>query len=252
VDGRWLVASADVELEDRLTVASAEGIDLDLSLAGISSRAAAFLTDLIIESLALFLVFAVGSSFGDLGVAFSAIAFFMIFFGYPTLAETFAGGRTLGKALFKIHAVSIDGGPLTFLSAAIRNIVRVIDALPGVYLVGLISIVATKKNQRVGDLAANTLVIHKVRPTVPGRAGAWDLPAFAAVDTSNWDVTSVTAEEVAAVRSFLMRRGQLDPSSRANLAQTLAFQLLPKVAGVPLEGGPEVFLERVVTAKSQR
>ena len=65
-----------------------------------------------------------------------------------------------------------------------------------------------------------------------------------------WDVSQVTADEVAAMRSFLGRRHQLTPQHRAQLAQTLSFQVLHKVAGVPLEGGPEVFLERVVHAKT--
>jgi uncharacterized RDD family membrane protein YckC len=242
-----------VELDDRVTVAGAEGIDLDLVLAGVGSRGAAFLVDLALQSATLFVVTAAAAAVTDLSTAVIAIAAFVIFLGYPILAEAFAGGRTVGKALLGISVVSIDGTPVTFLAAAIRNVVRLVDSLPGVYAVGIIAVLATKRNQRVGDLAAGTLVVHRPRAAVApsGLVGSSSAVASPA-EMAGWDVSAVTADEVAALRSFLARRDTLDPGSRADLAQTLSFQILPKVAGVPLEGGPEVFLERVVAAKTVR
>jgi uncharacterized RDD family membrane protein YckC len=247
-----------MELEDRLTLSSAEGIDVDLVLAGISSRTAAAVIDLAIQALALLFVALVASMFENTGLAILAIGGFLVLMGYPILAEGF-GGRTLGKAAMGIVVVSADGTPASFLAAVIRNLVRLVDALPGLYLVGYISILATSRNQRVGDLAAGTLVVARGRAqhTVGGPmafdAGLQpDLPPEVAAEMAAWDVVAVTAEEVAAVRSFLVRRGELDPHHRANLAQTLAFQILPKVAGVPLDGGPEHFLERIVAAKTYR
>jgi uncharacterized RDD family membrane protein YckC len=245
-----------VELDERLTLASAEGIDLDLTLAGIGSRGVAFLVDLAIQALALFAVAAVGSASGGLGAAFYALATFLVLLGYPILAEAFASGRTIGKALLKISVIATDGTPITFLASVIRNVVRFVDALPGTYFVGLAAILVTRRNQRVGDLAAGTLVVHRASTgTVPDGADLrWGLTIDPVLspEAAGWDVAAVTAAEVAAARSFLVRRGDLDPTHRADLAQTLAFQLLPKVAGVPLEGGPELFLERVVSAKSNR
>jgi uncharacterized RDD family membrane protein YckC len=251
-----------MELEDRMTLSSAEGIDLHLVLAGISSRTAAAVLDLMLQVVAVLLVSLVASPFGDAGRAIFAVGSFAVLLGYPIVAEAF-GGRTLGKAAMGIAVVSSDGTPCTFVAAVVRNVVRLVDALPGVYLVGYISILATRRNQRVGDLAAGTLVVrrgrlqHTVGGPVAFDAGlhppaGWGGPTGPTPETLGWDVVAVTADEVAAVRSFLVRRGELDPAHRANLAQTLAFQLLPKVAGVPLEGGPEAFLERVVTAKLSR
>jgi len=240
-----------VELDDRLTLASAEGIDVDLRLAGIGSRGSAFLIDLVLQAAALALAGLVASAFGDLGRAFLAVAAFLILLGYPILAEAF-GGRTVGKALLRLSVVTTEGTPITFLASVIRNLVRLVDSLPGTYFVGIAAVLLTRRGQRVGDLAAGTLVVHsgRSRSRALGSAAPFDvgLPPEAA----RWDVSAVTAEEVAAVRSFLDRRCDLDPSHRANLAQTLSFQLLPKVAGVPLDGGPEHFLERVVAAKTSR
>lgn len=236
--------------DDRLSVAAAEGLDLDLHLAGIGSRSAALSLDLVLQSILMALVALVGSLFAELGVAFAAIAGFLVIFGYPILAEGFAGGRTFGKAIMGIRVVALDGSPATFLDVVVRNLVRLIDALPGTYLVGLLAVLASSKAQRLGDMAAGTLVVHERR-----QKAAMASPALTAADlppeAAGWDVSAVTPEEVAATRAFLGRRHELQPSNRADLAQGLAFQLLPKVAGVPLEGGPEVFLERVVAARSR-
>jgi uncharacterized RDD family membrane protein YckC len=241
-----------VELDDRVTVAGAEGIDLDLVLAGVGSRGAAFLVDLALQSATLFVVTAAAAVVTDLGTAVIAIAAFVIFLGYPILAEAFAGGRTVGKALLGISVVSVDGTPVTFLAAVIRNVVRLVDSLPGVYAVGIIAVLATSRNQRVGDLAAGTLVVHRPRAVAASGVDGSRSPVASPAEMAGWDVSAVTADEVAALRSFLGRRSTLEPRSRADLAQTLSFQILPKVAGVPLEGGPEVFLERVVAAKTVR
>ncbi|CAN5288402.1 hypothetical protein BH20ACT3_BH20ACT3_04950 [soil metagenome] len=246
-----------MDLDDRVTLASAEGIDIDLHLAGVGSRGIAYLIDLSVQFVAMAAVLSLGSTFCDIGLAFAAVGTFLVLLGYPIIAEGFAGGRTLGKALIRIRVVSTEGTPITFLQAVIRNLVRVVDALPGVYLVGIVAALLNRRGQRVGDMAAKTLVVHRERPAVVGPPVAGSAPDQAAGaslpdDVGTWDLSAVTADELAAVRSFLGRRHELSAEHRANLAQTLSFQLLPKVAGVPLDGGPEVFLERVVAAKSVR
>lgn len=251
-----------MELEDRLTVAGAEGLDVEVVLAGLGSRVAAGLADLVVQVLAVTASAFVGALFGDAGVVVVAVGGFMAMLGYPILAEAFAGGQTVGKKMLGIRVVRLDGAPVTFLSSVVRNLLRVVDALPGTYLVGSIAIFATPRNQRIGDVAAGTLVVQKPRhgahAALAGRAvalGGVGVPGSTMVpvlspEVAGWDLSAVTAEEVAAIRTFLVRRSDLDPGHRANLAQTLAFQLLPKVAGVPLDGGPELFLERVAAART--
>ncbi len=242
-----------VELEDRLTLNEAEGIDLDLRLAGIASRGAALIIDLVFQLLLLIVVTAVGAELGDLGLAFAAVGSFLLLFAYPTLAEAFAGGRTVGKAIMRVHVIGVDGRPVTFVQAAVRNVVRFVDALPGAYLVGIVAVLFTAKAQRLGDLAAGTLVVHS-RPR-PGNATPWapsvDV-AFGDVDMAGWDLSAVSAEELAAVRSFLGRRAELAPAARLEIGGTLAARLRPRVAGVPTDGGDEAFLERVAAAQAAR
>lgn len=251
-----------MELDDRITLAGPEGIDLEVVLAGLGSRVAAALIDVAAQVLAILALSFLGGLFGDAGVVLVAVGGFVVMLGYPVLAETFAGGQTLGKRALGLAVVRADGAPVTFVASAIRNVLRVIDILPGTYLVGAVAIFFSGRNQRVGDIAAGTLVVQRPRAganaPVSARGVAWPVPTVPgstmapvlSPEVAGWDVSAVTAEEVAAVRTFLLRRASLDPGHRANLAQTLAFQLLPKVAGVPLDGGPEIFLERVAAART--
>lgn len=239
-----------MELEDRFTVPSAEGIDLDLVLAGVGSRGAAQVVDLVIEVLLFAGVGLAASALGDAGLAVLAVSSLLIFLGYPILFEAFNDGRSIGKVLLGIRVVSIDGSPETFLEAVIRNVVRFIDVLPGVYTVGFIAVLATPRSQRIGDLAASTLVIRRATTVSTAPAAPWAPPAVDAL--AGWDLSGVTAEEVAAIREFLGRRHQFAPPARAQLADALARQVASKVVGVPFGGGPEDFLERVVAAKQAR
>lgn len=249
-----------MELQDRLTLQGAEGIDIEVVLAGLGSRTAAAVIDLVIQGLVLVGIAAVSAMFGDAGVALIAVGSLLVIFGYPIAAETFANGQTVGKRVMNMAVVAADGTPVTFMASTIRNVVRMVDLLPGNYLVGAVAVFASKRNQRLGDIAATTIVIQRPKPgahlvqsgaaspytSVPGST----MEPVLSPEVAGWDVSSVTAEEIAAIRTFLLRRHSLDPSHRADLAQTLAFQILPKVAGVPLEGGPELFLERIAASRA--
>ena len=218
-----------MELDDRLSLASAEGIDLHLALAGIGSRSAAFLLDLLVQALLLFLVGLVGSAFDGLGLAFFSIATFLVLLGYPILLEGFASGQTLGKRALGIAVVAADGTPATFLNAVVRNLVRVVDALPGVYFVGIVAVLVTERSQRVGDLAAGTLVVYReqplARPQVP-QAAALRLPF--ALDLS----------EQRAILGFAERQGELSVERVHELASILAtpLQVSPARAVEQLNG----------------
>ena len=109
--------------------------------------------------------------------AILALTVFSLLFVYPTAFELGAAGQTPGKRWNNLRVVHDDGSPLTFRSSALRNVLRLVDLLPGLYLVGAIAIFATRTNQRLGDLAAGTLVVREPRTasiaaveTPPGEA----------------------------------------------------------------------------------
>ncbi|MDQ4142652.1 MAG: RDD family protein [Actinomycetota bacterium] len=265
-----------MQFEDRVTLSTPEGVDLDVALAGVGSRFAAALLDALLQlaliyGLPLIVAFgmgmfgaASGESLGWVLLSLWFIWFFLVFFGYDVLFETLNNGRTVGKMAVGIRVVRVGGGPVGFITSAVRNLLRIVDILPGMYAVGMISVLVTTRNQRLGDLAAGTLVVRDATRAQRGVAttqhpGIYppvqSPPAVAApLDPSlqAWDVSAVTTEDLAAIRSFLERRHTLQPGPRWALAVEMSRRLAPKISGAPTGLHPEVFLELVFTAKSSR
>jgi uncharacterized RDD family membrane protein YckC len=239
--------------EDRLTIDTPEGVPLELTLAGVGSRCAAALIDYVFQFIiliALALVLGVGAGFGPGGSAISTAAyvvgFFLVFWGYDVAFEVLNSGRTPGKALNGLRVVRESGAPVTFGTSAVRNVIRIVDILPGTYIVGMTSILATRRNQRLGDLAAGTLVLREPR-SLPS-----ELRISPSVQAPSWDTSAVTPEELDTVAAFLARRGALDAGARIQIAAELAGRLRPKVAGAIAGEYDELFLQRLVAAKRGR
>jgi uncharacterized RDD family membrane protein YckC len=251
--------------EDRISMATPEGVTLEVTLAGLGSRYAASLLDgllrgAVLLALALLLVL-VGASgalpsgaAGDVGtgvlVAGVLVGLFLVTFGYDVLFETLASGRTPGKRWTGLRVVRTSGAPVGFVTSVVRNLMRLVDMLPAFYAVGIVAVLASKNNQRLGDMAAGTVVVleRRVAPTPAAVAPS----ATVAAEVATWDVSSVSAEEVATVRQFLQRRATLLPQARERLARELAGRLAPKVVGPSPGQPPESFLEDLVAAKAAR
>ena len=243
-----------MEYEDTLTVTTPEGLEVELALAGVGSRFASALIDFVLElgafAAVAFLLLRFASE--AVAVALGSLALFAVIFGYHVLFETLASGRSPGKRALGLRVVRVGGAPVRFKDSAIRNIVRLIDLLPPVtYGLGAAVILVTGRNQRLGDLAAGTIV---VRVSTGGRRRAARAEAVEAPPAGNerWDVSAVTAKELVALRRFLERRATLDASARARLAGELCARLRPKVAGAEVGGADERFLEGVAAAKAAR
>jgi uncharacterized RDD family membrane protein YckC len=243
-----------VQFEDRITLATPEGVHLELTLAGVGSRFAAALVDLAIQIALLIVIAAVGFGvFAPTGVGVAAVTVlsFLVFAAYDILFEVFASGRTPGKRLNGLRVVRTDGSPVGFFTSAVRNVLRLADLLPGMYLAGIVSILVTRRNQRLGDLAAGTLVVRERRPSLGWQAPA-PSPQAPNAQWLSWDVSAVSAAELAAVRRFLDRRNELTSGARYELALKLAQPLRSKVPGVPDDVRGERFLEQLAAAKAAR
>jgi uncharacterized RDD family membrane protein YckC len=239
--------------EDRLTIDTPEGVPLELTLAGVGSRFASALLDYILQFiilLALALVLSYGAGFSpgssSLSAAFWVLGFFAVFWGYDVAFEVLNSGRTPGKAANGLRVVRESGAPVTFGPSAVRNVIRIIDLLPGTYLVGITSILLTKRNQRVGDLAAGTLVIREARKLPP------EVRVSPSVQAPTWDTSAVGRQDLDTVAAFLARRHELEAGARIQIAAELAGRLRPKVGGAIAADGDEMFLERLVAAKRGR
>ena len=245
--------------EDRISVATPEGVTLEVTLAGVGSRFVAGVIDQVLRwslLLALITLLAIlGDGLGDDGLSGAGtvaiiVAIFFVQFGYDVLFEVLASGRTPGKRWTGLRVVKKGGTPIGFLASCLRNIMRIVDSLPGFYLVGILSVMFTANNQRLGDLAAGTIVVRERRQStaLPPPAASGPAPA----DSALYDVSAVSAEEVATVRRFLDRRAALTPEARDRLARDMAARLGPKVVGPPRQWEPEAFLEYLVAAKAAR
>ncbi len=241
-----------MRLDDRVTIATPEGVTLELVLAGLGSRFVARLLDTLIQLAAIFaLVAAIAlTSVPGIVQAIVFIALFLVLFAYDIPFELLNGGRTVGKMAAGIRVVGIGGEPVSFFASVIRNIMRIVDILPGVYLVGAASILATKRDQRLGDLTAGTVV---VRDKFPGLSAGVPAPITVPADAvSTWDVSALDNDDIATIRHFLDRRLTLPWSVRSYFGVALASRVAPHIAGIPYDAHPEYVLEGVVVAKQRR
>src|SRR5213596_1752182 len=219
-----------VELRQRLGVETPEHVEVHFDLAGVGSRAAAAIIDTVLIVLGLLALWIAGSPLGGLsgggeptGWALAAVILlsFLTFFGYFAALEALNGGRTPGKQALGIRVVMETGHAVTPTAAMVRNLVRLLDCyfplLP--FLPGLVMVFLQRRNQRLGDLAAGTIVVRD-RPV------DWGLgplpPAEVVPEPVETGRPELSDEEFRLLDQFLARSGQLDAALEVRLATELA------------------------------
>lgn len=237
-----------MQYEDRITIPTPEGVSLELTLAGLGSRAVAGLIDLAFKALLIGCLLVV--LLAILGVSGALVILPSVLLGmllYDVCFETLAGGRTPGKRMSGLRVVRSSGRPVDATASVIRNALRLVDGLVLWYVPTVVAILATKRNQRPGDLAADTVVIRDRREI--DRVEHPPAPVGDPFGTgARWDVSAVSAADTATVRAFLERRSALEAPARTRLAAQLDAALRPLVGGVD-ERDPERFLEILYDAK---
>ncbi len=185
-------------------------VTLDLPLASLGTRALAQVVDIGI----LFLVFAAMLAgwtlmSGSLGWLFAAlvVGMFVVQWGYFVACELLMHGQTPGKHLLRLRVVTEDGTPAGVVAILIRNLIRHIDLLPPVYGIGSLTILATQRGQRLGDIAAGTLVVREPEP----------VPTFA---IRRWPA-GFTRDDVALMEAYFERQGTLPPERNRLLARRI-------------------------------
>jgi len=206
-----------------------ENVRFHFECAGIASRALAWVID--VAAMALMIQLAVlalslsGVLLGDLASALLLVVIFVVQWWYGALAEWLLSGRTLGKWVLGLRTIDAAGLPLSLYQATIRNLLRVVDFLPGLYLVGGATALLDPWGRRLGDLAASTLVVRDGQKRLPsrvlaevavGRAPRLEVEAAAA---------RLSASERQAVLSLCSRRDSLPLSVRSELFDELAAHL---------------------------
>jgi len=248
-----------------------------MPLAGIGSRFIALLVDRLIWAagavvlVVLAIVVLPGiAAFSRISAQWAVAAAVFIYFltnwGYFTLFEAFWNGQTPGKRLAKIRVIQRSGRPISFFESMARNFVRFVDQLPSLYVIGVISMFVTRQHQRLGDLAAGTLVVRDrdseaplwaehggARTFIPQAIGA-AVPApepHASVILPAEGIGKLAPSDLEVLEGFFSRRLDMAMATREALASRIASAIQAK-SGMELPPGisVETFLE--ATARQLR
>ena len=241
----------------RVTVRTPEGVVFTFPLAGPVVRSLAMFVDLTaITAIISMLEYVLGFLFvvtPDVANAIYIVGAFGVSFGYGILFEWLWRGQTPGKKLFRLRVVDEEGLPLTASQVVMRNLLRAIDALPLFYLVGGVVMMLNARAQRLGDIAAGTIVIRHRRAPEPdfgqileaGRYNSLREHAHLAARLRQ----QVVPDLAAAATEALLRRDELEPDARVALFAELAAtfrRLVPYPHGTAAEMPDETYVRNVV------
>jgi uncharacterized RDD family membrane protein YckC len=222
---------------DKLEVRTPEGIAFSLALAGPPARFLAWCIDvaclMALYTLLTFIVVAaitpVATFLGKVGAdivgALYMVGLFILRIGYNIAFEWLWRGQTPGKWMLRLRVMDEQGLQLHFSQIVIRNILRAVDALPVLYLVGGAACLISRRAQRLGDFAANTIVVRTPRPAEPD---------LAPLDTDKYNSfrdyphlearlrQRVSPEQAAVAAQAVARRESLEPDARVQLFEEVA------------------------------
>jgi uncharacterized RDD family membrane protein YckC len=242
------------------SVETPESVEVSFELAGPGSRFCGLLIDMLLMWLVVFIVGIVAmcagapfieavdsqvdDEFGAWMLAVVLVIVMLVLFGYYAIFELLLNGQTPGKRYLQIRVMRDDGTPATALDIVIRNLVRIVDALPGVYVVGGMTALLHPQSKRLGDIVAGTIVVKESEPDFRAAQDHKHGPRPVEIQVT---YAALDAEERRLVRGFLQRRIQLLPDAREHLAQGLAQRLHARHGGDISD--PEAYLESIAEGR---
>lgn len=242
---------------DKLTIDTPEQVHLEFVLADIGSRFMAIFADTIIQVIlfvALIIVdrtvlqnklFPEWSQVQVWVVAVIIFIWFCIYWGYYAAFEALWNGQTPGKRWAGIRVIKETGRAINAFEAITRNLVRIIDWIPGIYAVGIVTMLLNSKNRRLGDFAAGTLVVHDRKPK---ETDLFFNTAEKKGDFAVHQAGRLGIPEIELIETFLARRLDIPPEVRLQSATRIADMICMKL-GIDPHSRPsdtENFLEVMV------
>jgi uncharacterized RDD family membrane protein YckC len=234
-----------------VSIVTPEAVRLDFEPAGVATRIMALVLDLFIQlnaaSLIITLLSGSTASDGELTAAATIVIVvftFLVLFGYPVACETFWHGQTIGKMALGLRVRTREGSPERFRHAVIRSALGLVELYGTFGVPAVLSVLFTREHQRLGDLAAGTIVVRE--RTAAAKTGvAYDFfpPYGWDAYTAALDVGAMTNEQYGLVRNFLLRADEMQPGARLHLASRLAEPLTHVLHHTPPGNvSPEQFL----------
>lgn len=222
----------------RLVIQTPEGVSFALELAGPTTRFLAWAIDLaVIIAIWLALIWRVfpvlAAVLPDPTAGMLTLLYFLLSVGYAIVLEWFWRGQTFGKRLLQLRVIDEEGLPLRFSQVVVRNLLRAVDILPAFYLVGGIACLISRRAQRLGDYAANTVVVRypkRIEPDIEQLTGGKynsfrDYPHLCARLRQ-----LISPEAARTALEALLRREELDAEARVALFREIADYLRELVA----------------------
>jgi uncharacterized RDD family membrane protein YckC len=216
-----------------------ENIEFQYRLAGPFRRFPAFVIDVVVRTLiivAVWFLFVLSGAllFGRSGFGASAdlILFFLVVFQfflqwfYGAFFEAYWNGQTPGKWLSGLRVISVDGRPINISQAIVRNLLRTADLFP-TGIVGMVSMTVTERFQRLGDLAAGTMVVVNQISWVPPNVKFEDARVSSLAEHIPADFR-LSATLAKAIALYVERRAKIPVGRRAELANYVAMPLFRK------------------------
>ena len=230
---------------DDYQVKTPEQVNISYSIAGLGTRFLALSIDIIIQTitisvliLSLYGSLDFGFASQDLYLAVIIIIFAVIYYLYFLIFELILKGRTPGKALLHIRVVRMDGRAVDLSGIVLRNLIRLIDFLPGFYTVGAICMFVNKDSRRLGDIVAGTIVVRDERKVT--------LSSILASQTQALQ-TPLNDDEYPVVRDFIARKKNLSKEVRQKLSQEIARPIFERLqTPLPERANAEQFLENLL------
>jgi hypothetical protein len=168
---------------------------------------------------------------------------FCLYWGYFAIFEVFWNGQTPGKRQAHIRVITASGRPITVFEAIARNFLRVIDSQLA-YMVGAVAIAVDKRNRRLGDMVAGTVVVHELQEQ--GDSYWYAQPSSETTPASVEAIIAMTAQEFQLIETFLNRRLDLPYEQRVATARNIADRIGARLNVPPADRtSPENFLEEL-------
>lgn len=220
-----------------LTIRTPEGVTFAMPLSGPFSRFLAWLLDaaclMAVTKATSLIVDLLGVINPDLSRAFSIILFFGVSIGYGIVLEWYWNGQTLGKRVVGLRVMDIRGLRLRPGQIVIRNLLRAVDSLPLCYLLGGTICLISRYNQRLGDLAGNTVVVKTTQLPEPRIDQILDQTRYNSLRNHPHLVArlhqQISPKEADLALRALARRDELEPVARVDLFRTMAALFKQKV-----------------------
>lgn len=231
---------------DKHTIETPEQIGLHFAVAGVGSRFLAILIDTLIQTgigiVAGIAIFGIILTIGPAGapsvwlLALAAFAAFLLLYGYFAIFEILWNGQTPGKRIIGIRVIKESGRPLTPAETIGRNLMRIVDQMPAMYAIGIVTMFLNSRNKRVGDLVAGSIVIRESRKDkqAPWLATQSPQPVGAPAHAG---AQRISMNDLRLMDTFLNRRHEMEPDIRSRMANQILARLRSQME-IPEDGRP--------------